>query len=140
MSTKRKRKTGGESLHLDSLMCTEGSRVIAAILSTIHEQDEESAKQLIDVLAGCVANKIQRIYLGETISKAQAADVLDVSTGTVRNMLLDGRLKLSADGNAVDRQSVLDYMQAKSAEEAFKEEARQRAAMRRENRKAKQYV
>ena len=56
------------------------------------------------------ADAMARLY-GETVSRAQAARILNRSTKTIANMLADGRLALACAGEMVDVRSIARYIE-----------------------------
>lgn len=71
---------------------------------------ESQIKQMAEMAAQMTVDKLRKKEVGTTCNKAEAAELIGVTRATIYSMIIDGRLKTTADGKRILTSSVDAYI------------------------------
>ena len=71
---------------------------------------ESQIQKMAEMVAQMTADKLRKKEVGTTCNKAEAAELIGVTRATIYSMVVDGRLKTTADGKRILTSSVDAYI------------------------------
>lgn len=71
---------------------------------------ESQIQKMAEMVAQMTADKLRKKEVGTTCNKAKAAELIGVTRATIYSMVVDGRLKTTADGKRILTSSVDAYI------------------------------